>query len=92
MAPRFALKESGHWAGCSADTGASKPTMSAIGPRQTYASALHMSAFGGKADIALSTREHRRLMQKGIVVDLLDEEIRHVSARDETECPVARID
>jgi hypothetical protein len=39
-----------------------------------------MSAFGDKAEITLSTREHRRLMQKGIVVDLLDEEIRHVSA------------
>jgi hypothetical protein len=25
--------------------------MSAIGPKQTQASALHMSAFGGKADI-----------------------------------------
>src|SRR5262249_3505882 len=27
--------------------------MSAIGPKQTCASALHMSAFGGKADMAL---------------------------------------
>jgi len=26
--------------------------MSAIGPKQTSASALHMSAFGGKADMA----------------------------------------
>ena len=25
--------------------------MSAIGPKQTWPSALHMSAFGGKADI-----------------------------------------
>jgi len=25
--------------------------MSAIGPKQTWASALHMSAFGGKADM-----------------------------------------
>jgi hypothetical protein len=31
-------------------------------------------------------------MQKGVVVDLLDEEIRHVGPRDETACPVARID
>jgi hypothetical protein len=31
-------------------------------------------------------------MQKGVVVDLLDEEIRHVSARDEPACPAARID
>src|SRR5262249_54219879 len=30
-------------------------------------------------------------MQKGVVVDLLDEEIRHVGARDEPACPVARI-
>jgi hypothetical protein len=30
-----------------------------------------------------SAREYRRLMQKGVVVDLLNEEIRHVSARDE---------
>ena len=28
-------------------------TMSAIGTKRTWASALHMSAFGGKADIAL---------------------------------------
>jgi hypothetical protein len=28
--------------------------MSAIGPKQTWARALHMSAFGGKADIAQS--------------------------------------
>ena len=38
-----------------------------------------------------SAHEHRRLMQKGVVVDLLDEEIRHVAARDEPACPVARI-
>src|SRR5208337_5651346 len=31
-------------------------------------------------------------MQKGIVVDLLDEEVCHVGARDEPACPVARID
>jgi hypothetical protein len=31
-------------------------------------------------------------MQKGIVVDLLNEEIRHVCTRDEPACPVARID
>src|SRR6266545_6154448 len=39
-----------------------------------------------------SAREHRRLMQKGVVVDLLDEEIRYVGARDEAPCPAARID
>src|SRR5215510_11864784 len=38
-----------------------------------------------------SAREHRRLMQKGVVVDLLDEKIRHVGARDEPACPAARI-
>ena len=27
--------------------------MSAYGPKQTWASALHMSAFGGKADMAI---------------------------------------
>ena len=27
--------------------------MSAIGPKQTWASALHMSAFGGKADMTI---------------------------------------
>src|SRR6266567_2190226 len=32
-----------------------------------------------------SAREHRRLMQKGVVVDLLDEEIRHVGARDASQ-------
>src|SRR5437868_3102426 len=31
-------------------------------------------------------------MQKGVVVDLLDEEIRYVGARDEAPCPAARID
>jgi len=31
-------------------------------------------------------------MQKSVVVDLLDEEIRHVGTRDEPACPVARID
>jgi hypothetical protein len=30
-------------------------------------------------------------MQKGVVVDLLDEEIRYVGARDEPACPAARI-
>jgi hypothetical protein len=39
-----------------------------------------------------SARERRRLMQKGIVINLLDEEIRDVRARDEPACPVARID
>ena len=28
-----------------------QPTMSAIGPKQTWASAPHMSAFSGKADM-----------------------------------------
>jgi hypothetical protein len=31
-------------------------------------------------------------MQKGVIVDLLDEEIRYVGARDEPPCPAARID
>ena len=31
-------------------------------------------------------------MQKGTVVDLLDEEIRYVGARDEPTCPATRID
>jgi len=31
-------------------------------------------------------------MQKGIVINLLDQEIRHVRARDEPASPVARID
>src|SRR5216683_5362633 len=39
-----------------------------------------------------SAREHRRLMQKGVVVDLLDEEICDVCARNEPACPAARID
>src|SRR5215468_7956849 len=30
-------------------------------------------------------------MDKGVVVDLLEEEIRHVGARDEPTCPTARI-
>src|SRR4029450_13616062 len=51
-----------------------------------------LNDFVDAGDSLTSAREHRRLMQKGIVVDLLDQEIRHVSARDETACPVARID
>jgi integrase len=39
----------------------------------------------------VSAREHRRLMQKSVVVDLLDEEIRHVGARDESARPAAWI-
>jgi len=39
-----------------------------------------------------SAHEHRRLIQEGVVVDLLDEEIRHVGARDEPACPATRID
>jgi hypothetical protein len=31
-------------------------------------------------------------MQKGVIADLFDEEIRHVGARDEPAFPVARID
>jgi hypothetical protein len=31
-------------------------------------------------------------MQKGVAADLLDEEIRHVGARDESACPATRID
>jgi hypothetical protein len=33
--------------------------MSAIGPKQTWASALQMSAFGGKADIAIEGQNVR---------------------------------
>ena len=29
--------------------------------------------------------------EKGVVVDLLDKEIRHIGARDEPACPIARI-
>src|SRR5262249_12921940 len=36
-------------------------------------------------------REHRRLMQKGIVINLLDKEIRDVGARDEPARPGAWI-
>ena len=43
------------------------------------------------ATVFASAREHRRLMQKGVVVDLLDEEICHVGARDEPACPIARL-
>src|SRR6266481_7421520 len=31
-------------------------------------------------------------MQKGVIVDLLDEEIRYVGARDEPACPAAGVD
>jgi len=38
-----------------------------------------------------SARENRRLMQKGVVVDLLNEEIRHVGARDEPASPTVEM-
>jgi hypothetical protein len=37
-------------------------------------------------------REHRRLMQRGVVINLRDQEIRDVGARDEPASPVAWID
>ena len=52
----------------------------------------HLNDFVDAGDSLTSAREHRRLMQKGVVVDLLDKEIRHVGARDETACPVTRIE
>src|SRR5262245_25821109 len=36
-----------------------------------------------------SAHEHRRLMQKGVVVDLLDEEIRHVGGRVDPPVPTS---
>ena len=47
---------------------------------------------GDTCFISTLAREHGRRMQKGAVVDLLDEEIRHIGPRDETACPVAWID
>src|SRR6516165_12450045 len=47
---------------------------------------------GDTCFISSLAREHRRLMQKGVVTDLPDKEIRHVGPRDETAGPVARID
>ena len=76
-------------------TYACAPQMSAFGGKADMTIALHMSAYDPKRTshgLASSAREHRRLMQKGVVVDLLDDEIRHVGARDEPACPVARID
>ena len=37
-----------------------------------------LSVFPAEFLFAFSAREHWRLTQKGVVVDLLDEEIRHV--------------
>ena len=34
--------------------------MSAFGTKRTWASALHMSAFGGKADMAIALRNVRK--------------------------------
>ena len=52
----------------------------------------HLNDFVDTGDSLTSAREHRRLMQKRVVVDLLDDEIRHVGARYETACPVTQID
>jgi hypothetical protein len=38
--------------------------MSPIGPKQTSASALHMSAFGGKADIGCAAKKYSRCTEK----------------------------
>src|SRR5262245_27205023 len=41
---------------------------------------------------ATSAHENWSLMHEGLVVDLLNDEIRHVGARDEPAHPVPRID
>ena len=51
-----------------------------------------MKAVAPAAAAFASAREHRRLIQKSVVVDLLHEEIRYVGARDEPACSVTRID
>src|SRR5262245_17228914 len=48
-----------------------KRLMSAIGPKQTWASALHMSAFGGKADI-LQTYRHVCISAKADICPVCD--------------------
>ena len=56
---------------------------------------------GGRVELAhdlpssrvlASARERRRLVKKARIVDLCDEEVCHISARDEPGGPVARID
>jgi len=43
--------------------------MSAIGPKQTWPTALHMSAFGGKADIAF-LRNFAFAVAIGVIADM----------------------
>jgi hypothetical protein len=54
-------------------------------------SALKRGGIGVDFWVMFGFYRHRRLTQKGVVLDLLNEEIRHVGARDEPVCPVARI-
>src|SRR5215831_1511390 len=50
---------------------------------------LHMA--GMTDSVSARSTGAAGVKEKGVVVDLLDEEIRHVGARDEPACPVARI-
>jgi hypothetical protein len=55
--------------------------MSAIGPKQTWASAPHMSAFGGKADIPIgSDNRVYRILRPGYA--LPSREKQSIYARD----------
>jgi hypothetical protein len=61
-------------------------------PRVSTALLASSQSFRAAVAAAASVCENRGLMQEGVVVDLLDEEIRHVGTRDEPAHPVARID
>ena len=57
------------------------------------AGAMSGRFLGAGGDCAIASAGQRgRPVEKAIVIDLLDEEIRHISSRDESRGPVARID
>jgi hypothetical protein len=45
--------------------------MSAIGPKQTWPRALHMSAFGGKADMTIATATNHHAVGLGLIEIIL---------------------
>src|SRR6476646_4513953 len=69
-----------------------------LGPKQWYvkAVALNRRTFFSRSAFPLhndaSAGQHWRLANKACIVDLPDEKIRHVGARDGPRAPVARID
>src|SRR5215470_16445114 len=95
---RAARDPSGTAARCKVSNATPKPARAGTAFANTAAVAgpptrrCRMSMMLPAAATSASAGEHRCLMQKGVIADLFDEEIRHVGARDEPVFPVAWID